>query len=112
MAARPVSATGMASEAAPEAALFCGVLLPELPVELPVLPAETGEVAADWTLLMVEVLPAAAEAEAPDEVGSADDDDDELCAWLTARRPWLMVLAVEHWLLAGAGWADGVAASP
>lgn len=106
-----------------EAALFWVLLvlaelellpeLPELPEPLdePVVPVAEAPLV---TLVMVDVPPTALVAKL--EAASVADDDDStvevLCDCETASRPWLIVLTVLHWLLEGAGWAEGVTGSP
>ena len=105
IAMKPARAAETVSELAPEAALFW--LLLTLLLD-PLAPGEEGDGAASAILLTVVVLRAIAEPVTNGEVAV----DDELCTAFTASRPWLRVLTVEHWLLAGAGCASGVAAFP
>ena len=64
-------------------------LLPDEPeLLLPLVPAELGEVAVEATRLVVEVTPA--------EVVELDATEVEVWFADAARRPWLMVLTVEH----------------
>lgn len=113
MATRPARPKETVRLDAPEAALFW--VLAELPeLELPELvpvptfvPVPTLVEAAPL-LTLVMVLPAEAEADAALTMLEVDGETVEAAAELTwdcdtANSPWLIDLAVEHWLLEGAG---------
>ncbi len=88
-----------------EAVLWVFALPAELPVAAALLPVVTRD--------MLEAI-------APDEVelvtwldeAVLDDDEVDDEDWLASSSPWLSDLTVLHWLLAGAGCAEGVTGSP
>lgn len=107
MAKKPARAAETVRLPALETALFCVLEeLPELELPEPVDEPAPVEAAPLVTLVMVEVPSTELLAEASVAwLEAADDDDGAEVLWdcETASRPWLIVLAVEHWLLEGAG---------